>query len=547
MLTEDLKKIISGDVYGDDETIKKYSRDASIFEIKPQVVVFPKDVKDIEAIVSFVNDNQDKYPGLSITARAAGTDMTGGSIGEGIILDTTRYMNKEEVDLESMTAIVEPGVFFRDFEKDTLPKHISMPVYPASKSLAAFGGMIMNNCGGEKTLRYGQMRNFVEEVDMTLRDGKTYTFGKISKKDLESKTSESTVEGEVYKKVWDLIQDNKELVFGAKPSTTKNSSGYAIWEVYDEEKEIFNLAQLFIGSQGTLGIMSRAKIRLVENREHTRLVALFLKDWSKLPKIVNKVLPLQLESIETFDDVTLKLGLRFMPQIAARVGENFFKFLFRFLPEVWMSIKLMRMPKLIVLCEIAESSDTLTQRKAQDVVDSLSDLKVVSRIIKDHQDAEKYWVMRRESFSLLRKKVGDKKTAPFIDDICVTPDVLPEVLPQVISILDKYDITVNIAGHAGSGNVHIIPLMRLDRKEERDKIVKVSNEVYDLVIKNKGTITAEHNDGIIRTPYVEKMFGPEVYGLFKDIKNIFDPNNIFNPGKKVNGTLEYLEEHIATK
>jgi len=546
-LIDDLKTKVRGDVYADEETLEKYSRDASIFKVVPQVVVFPRDVKDIESIVLFVYENQDTYPGLSITARAAGTDMTGGAIGEGIILDTTRYMNEEKVDLENMRATIEPGVFFRDFEKGTLPEHVTLPVYPASKSLAALGGMIMNNCGGEKSLQYGQIRNFVESVDMTLYDGKTYTFSSVTEDEMAEKMLGDTSEAEVYRKTYKLIQENYDRIKAAKPHTSKNSSGYALWEVYDKETGQFNLAQLFVGSQGTLGIMSKATIRLVESKEHTRLVALFLKDWSKLPDIVNRLLPLKLESLETFDDVTLKLGIRFMPQIAARVGESFIGFLFRFWPEAIMSIKLLGLPKLIILCEIAESSDSYAQQKAQEVVDTLCSLHLVSRIITDEQDAEKYWVMRRESFSLLRKKVGDKKTAPFIEDICVSPDNLPIVLPKVIAILDEYNIPVNIAGHAGDGNVHIIPLMRLDLPEERAKIIEVSNKVYDIVLEYKGTITAEHNDGIIRTPYVEKMFGKKVYNLFQEVKNIFDPKNIFNPGKKVDGTIKYLEDHIATK
>ena len=546
-LIDEIKTIIRGDVYADEATLEKYSRDASIFQVMPQVVVFPRDVRDIEAIVSFVYENQEEYPELSITARAAGTDMTGGPIGEGIILDTTRYMGEESVDLENMRATVEPGVFFRDFEKDTLPEHVTLPVYPASKSIAALGGMIMNNCGGEKSLQYGQIRNFVESVDMTLYDGKTYTFASISEGEIAEKMLADTSEAEVYRKTYELIQKHYDVIKAAKPHTSKNSSGYALWDVYDKETGKFNLAQLFVGSQGTLGIMSKATVRLVESKEHNRLVVLFLKDWSKLPSIVNRLIPLKLESLETFDDVTLKLGIRFMPQIAKRVGENFFVFLFRFWPEAIMSIKLFGLPKLIILCEIAEKSETLAQKKAQDVVDALCSLHLVSRIITDEKDAEKYWIMRRESFNLLRKKVGDKKTAPFVEDICVSPDNLPVVLPKVIAILEEYDIPVNIAGHAGDGNIHIIPLMRLDLPEERAKIIEVSNKVYNLVLEYKGTITAEHNDGIIRTPYVEKMFGKKIYGIFQEVKEIFDPHNMFNPGKKVNGTFKYLEDHIATE
>lgn len=547
ILADRLREIVKGEVFSDKETLEKYSRDASLFKVMPQVVVFPKNVDDLKKIVNFTVQNKNQFPNLSITARSAGTDMSGGAIGEGIILDFTKYFNHQEVDLQNLRAIVSPGVFYRDFEKITLPEHVSMPVYPASKSIAALGGMIMNNCGSENTMRYGQMRNFVEEMDIVLANGQEYNFRKLSMSDLEDKMRRADFEGEIYRKTFDLIDKNYELIKSARPKTSKNSSGYALWDVYDKEAGTFDLTQLFTGSQGTLGLMTSAKIRVVELKEHKRLVTLFFKSWEALPETVNELLPIGVQSMETFDDVTLKLGLRFMPEIAKKAGTNFIKFLFKFWPEFIIGLKLGGLPKIIVLVEIAENTEEGADKKVAQVVDALKDNALHYRVINDIEEAEKYWVMRRESFNLLRQKVKNKQTAPFIDDVCVRPEKLPEFLPKVIKILKKHDIAVNIVGHAGSGNLHIIPLMNLSKESEKAKIPIVSDEVYKLVIQYEGTITGEHNDGIIRTPYVRQMFGDEIYKLFEQIKNIFDPNNIFNPGKKVGGTLQYLKDHIAGK
>ena len=171
-------------------------------------------------------------------------------------------------------------------------------------------------------------------------------------------------------------------------------------------------------------------------------------------------------------------------------------------------------------------------------------LGIYTKATKSGMDTEKYWVMRRESFNLLRHKVKDKRAAPFIDDIIVDPSHLPEFLPKLYNILEEHNITPTLAGHAGSGNFHIIPLMDLSREEERRKIPEVAEKVYDLVLEYGGSITAEHNDGLIRSPYIEKMYGKEVYGLFEKTKEIFDPQNIFNPGKKVGADLEYAMRHI---
>jgi len=544
-LKERLSEVIDGDVLIDEETLEHFSRDASLFKIRPKVVVQPKHVKDVQSIISFVSHNQKDFPGLAITGRAAGTCMSGGAIGEGIIVDFSKYFNEEEIDVANLKATVQPGVYFRDFEKISLPEKVSMPVYPASKSLAAFGGMIMNNCGGEKTLRYGQMRKFVNSLKVVLSDGNEYEFGKITLQELEEKKKLETFEGEVYRNIHQLIKDNYDAIQAAKPTTAKNSSGYALWEVYDKEAETFDLAQLFTGSQGTLGLMSEAEIRLVESEPYKRLVTVFSNSWDTIPEVVNELSSIGVEGMETFDDTTLKLGLKFMPEIAKKVGKNFFSFALQFIPEAIIGMKMLGLPKVIILVQISENSEVVADRKANAVIDALKDNKVHARIIKTEAEAEKFWVMRRESFNLLRNKVKDKQTAPFIDDFCVLPEKLPVVLPAILKILKDNKIPVNVVGHAGSGNLHIIPLMNLNDEKERAKIAPVSTEVYELVIKHGGTITAEHNDGIIRTPYVEQMFGEELYSIFKEVKNIFDPKNIFNPGKKVGGTVKYMEEHIV--
>jgi len=232
-LKERLAEIIEGDVLIDNETLEQYSRDASLFKVRPQVVVRPKHNKDIEKLIRFVAGAQKEFPGLSITGRAAGTCMSGGSINEGIILDFPTYLNRSEVDLENLRATVQPGVYYRDFETQTLPEHVSMPVYPASKSIAALGGMIMNNCGSENTLRYGQMRHFVNSLKMVLANGQEYRFRKLSKSELEKKMDQQDFEGEIYRKTFELIDSNYDLIQQAKPKVAKNSSGYALWDVYD--------------------------------------------------------------------------------------------------------------------------------------------------------------------------------------------------------------------------------------------------------------------------------------------------------------------------
>ena len=208
-------------------------------------------------------------------------------------------------------------------------------------------------------------------------------------------------------------------------------------------------------------------------------------------------------------------------------------------------------PKLIILAEFSDNDEKVVDEKCVALVEKIKDFKLKVHITSSETEAGKYWDIRRESFALLRKHVKGMRTAPFIDDIIVRPEFLPKFLPELNSILIKYPtLTYTIAGHAGDGNFHIIPLMDFKRSDTADIIREAGEKVYDLVLKYQGSITAEHNDGLIRTPYLQKMYGDKIIQIFTEIKKIFDIKNIFNPGKKIateklGGTKEYIRDHIA--
>lgn len=545
-LQNELRAVLGGDVDTTEETLRSHSYDASLFGLKPSVVVFPKDVHDIEALVRFVNERRGEFGDLSLTGRAAGTDMSGGPLTNSISVSLTKYMNHTwEVNTEEMYARVQPGVYYRDFEKVILPENLSLPCFPASKSLAALGGMVANNCAGERTLRYGKMDQFVEELKVVLSDGNEYVLKKLNRDELEAKKSQDNFEGKFYREMHALLEENYDLLKAARPDVAKNSAGYALWDVYDREAGTFDLTKLFVGSQGTLGLWAEARVRLVREKPVKKLGVIFFNSWKEVPRAVNHILPLDPDSLETFDDATLKLGLRFMPQIAKSAGVSLLSFMSRFLPEVFIGIKMLGLPKLVMLVEFAEDSVEEVDAKLRRLEEEMRSFKGVHvRSLHNKIDSDKYWTVRRESFSLLRKKVSNKRTAPFIEDFCIKPEYLPEFLPKVLGILKEHNIKATLAGHAGEGNFHIIPLMDLSKQSERDKIPVVLDEVNNLVFEYGGTMTAEHNDGLVRSPYLHKMYGEEVYNLFVATKQIFDPHNMFNPGKKVFSSLDFAMAHI---
>lgn len=546
-LKDEIQKIVKGEVFDDPETLKLYSRDASLFEVFPSLVVWPRDAEDIQNIVRFVAENKSKNPELSISVRAAGSCMSGGSLNDSIVLDVSKHLNKFSIDSLNHAAIAEPGVFYRDFEVETLKQNLILPCYTASKNLCALGGMIGNNAAGEKTLFYGKMENYIDELEMVLSDGSLVKINRLSRVDLLRKTQLRTFEGAVYERVNYLIERNRDDIQKAKPQVSKNSAGYYLWNV--ERNGLFDLTRLIVGSQGTLGIVTKAKIRLVEVKPKSKLLVVFMKDLKNLGEIVNTILNHNPESLESYDDSTLKLALRYFKEILGLMKiKNILKLAWSFLPEAKMVLK-GGLPHLVLLIEFAGKLDVEIDQSILNLESDLQKFNLEMHRTKTQEEAEKYWTVRRESFNLLRKHIKGKRTAPFIDDICVNPKDLPEFLPQLKKILDDAKIFYTIAGHAGNGNFHIIPLMDMRDPNNRSLIPFLSNEVYKLVSKYKGSITAEHNDGIVRTPYLNTMFPRKILDLFRETKSIFDPNNILNPGKKVptgeKGTVAYMVGHIV--
>ncbi len=542
-MKEEIRKFFKGDVQDDEETLKLYSHDASLFEVKPKLVVFPKDAKDLENLVRWVNENKKNDPTLSITIRAAGSCMAGGPLGESIIVDVMKYMNKMG-EIKKDGTVVEPGVFYRDFEPKTLEKSLILPCFTASKNMNALGGMIGNNCAGEKTLRYGKMENFILESKVVFSDGNEYTIRPLLKPELDFKIKQNDFEGNIYKNVFDLIETNKKIIIEAKPNVSKNSAGYYLWNVWDGKT--FDLNKLIVGSQGTLGLVTEAKVKLVPIEPVSKLFVIFLKDMTHLADVVNEILPTNPESLETYDDATMMLAFKFFPEMLKTMKvKNFFKLILSFIPEAFMMIRSLGLPKLIILVEYAGQTEPEVNKKLDDLENKIAHFGFIMRKTKSEEESNKYWTIRRESFSLLRKHIHGSRTAPFVDDVVVQPKDMPAFLPKMKKILDDYKLVYTISGHAGNGNFHIIPLMDMHKKENIRVIKEVGDKIYDLVAEYKGSITGEHNDGIVRTPYLNKMFKPEILELFKKTKEIFDPLNIFNPGKKVGGTIEYLENHIA--
>ncbi len=539
---QDLNDRLEGEVDITEETLEANSKDTSIFKIRPEAVVYPKHSEDLKALVHYAKEHVGE---ISLTARSAGTDMTGGPLTKSVVVNFLRYFNNV-LHTDERTAVTQPGVFYRDFDKETLKHGVILPSYTASRELNTVGGMVANNSAGEKSLTYGKTERYVKGLKVVLSDGNEYEFKKLSRAEWEEKKQQDNFEGRIYQAIDNILRDHHETIMREKPTVTKNSAGYGIWNVWNEEEDTFDMTKLFVGSQGTLGLISEITFDLVKPKDRSRMLVMFLrpKHIPRLGDIINRVLAEKPESFEMYDDKTFDVVIKVFPQLFKRLGGNPFKLLKDFWPEIRL-IFTGGIPKLVLMAEFVGESEAEVIKRAEKAEVALREAYDVStHVTGSEKEADKFWTIRRESFNLLRKNVKGKHTAPFIDDLSVEPKYLPEFLPKLYEILDEYKLIYTVQGHVGDGNFHIIPLMDFSRPDFVKIIDELSNRVYTLVGEYHGSITGEHNDGLIRTPYLHKMFSPEMLGVFADIKNTFDHDRIFNPHKKVDPDPELLKNSI---
>lgn len=542
----ELAKIFKGELDTTAETLDFYSHDASLFELRPQVVGFPKDAEDIKAAVNFVNQHKAEHPELNITPRSRGTDMSGGAIGKSIVLDISKHMtNLHEVTPTS--AHVQPGMMFKDFDLKTIEQGSILPSYPASRDLASVGGMVSNNSGGEKSLQYGKTDNFVTELSMVLSDGNEYVVKPLNRDELNAKMGQDDFEGNLYRQTFELLDKNYNEILAAAPKVSKDSTGYHLWNIWNRDTGIFDLTKLFVGAQGTLGITTDIKVNLVTKPAHSGTLVCYMRDINQLGEVIPAVLAHQPATFESFDDNTLWLSFKFFFAFIKKLGFwSWIKLALQLIPDGLVLIK--GVPQLILLIEFTGDSVDEVKHK---IHETRLDLEKYNFTYMEEDETEaksrKFWLMRRESFNLLRSKVKDKHTAPFIDDFVVPPARLTEFLPKLRVIIKKYNLLATIAGHMGDGNFHVIPLMKIEDPKERAKLEPAMKEVNDLVISYGGSVSGEHNDGMIRGPWLKEMYSPNVLGYMKEVKQLYDPQNIFNPHKKTDADWDFSFSNIRQK
>lgn len=543
-VTAELKKLLEGEVFSDQRHVSAYSTDASLYELLPEAVIFPKDTNDVKKLVRFVHQRKSSYPTLSITPRGAGTDMSGGPLSSSLVIDMTRYFNQIDT-IKDGVLHARPGTFLKRIDPALAKAGYMLGSAPVSRALSTLGGMVANNSAGEQSLRFGNTERKVLELKAVLADGNEYTFKPLNRQQLKVKLAAKTYEGEIYRRVYRLVEDNYDLVRNAKPRSTKNSMGYNLWSVWDRDSGVFDMTKLLCGSQGTLGIITDIKLAVVPKPKHTGLLLMYLTSKKDLGKLINLVLRHDPATFEGFDDVTFSLGIKYFKSFRQQMGTKEWLKQQAVLATSAAKFK-RRLPNIVLMAEFegdsyAEVNDKLLALR-QGIVKSK--LKVKMEIEGTEDLSAPFWRIRRASLTLLRERIKNRYACAFMDDLAVLPRYVPAFLPEVRKIIRKYKLPATIAGHFGDGNFHIIPLMDISSPKEQQKFEPAMRELVPIVKRYGGTLAGEHNDGLVRGPWLRAMFGDKVFKLFVEVKESFDPMYVFNPHKKTDADWEYSMSHI---
>lgn len=497
-------------VLSDSIALTAYSLDASIYKLRPQAIVLIESSNDLEITLAFAKKHQ-----IPLTARSGGTSLTGNAVGEGIILEFSRLKQILQLNEKEGTARVEPGMVYAELNRRLAPKGWMFAPDPSSGEMCKLGGMWGNNAAGPHTLKYGATKDNVLEIKVLLASGKWITAKDyhLDDPDLGSLFDDNPA----LKSVYDLVLENKALIQAKKIGVSKNSSGYNLFELADGlDRGVFPLHQLFIGSEGTLGLTREATIRLVPKPEQVATSLIYLQSLSDVGSVVQDLRRLSPSALEMMDANSLDL-----------VGREQFS-----------------IPKEAAVMLLVEFDEDIHEK--MDAIVSLLDkvaLCVPMAVAWNTEQQTALWRVRKAMYPTLYKFNRDKKPINFADDVVVGADRIPELVAYLEQLFLEKGVAVAIYGHIGDGNAHINPLLDIHDDSDFETMVALSHEIHQTVMTRfGGSICGEHGDGRVRAEFLSTLYGPELYALFKKVKHLMDPEQILNPGIKITETA--FTEHI---
>jgi FAD/FMN-containing dehydrogenase len=506
-----------GDSTTDPARLQASATDASVFTKTPQKIFYPKNTQEVAQLLRDTLSLRTQGHGVSLAVRAGGTCMSGGSLTDSLSIQLTEYMHEVQVDPLTRTARVELGAYFQTLAHEAGQYDLMFAPYTSSKDICGIGGMIGNNASGEKSVRFGPTSDHVIRLEVVGADGTIFTTGK---KPYPHQPSGSPALDRLIEKTLALAEHYGPLIHNKIGHLPKCASGYRLDKVIDPKKRWYDLTPLFVGSQGTLGVMTTATLNLVPIPVHTRLLVASVSSIEKLPEVLAIIMKHHPEGVETFDRNTYERIATFMREDVALVDHLFDDSM-----------------QLVVLIQVSEHDPQYTERMRNRCEAALRHLEGVTVTpIDDTRIGDALWRIRRASYrAFLQGNTKRFRAVPCIEDIIVPLAAFDTLIPALQKILASYHLDYGFHGHIGDGSLRIIPLFDFEHPRIAETIINVTKEVTALVIDLGGAPSADHNDGIIRTPFSEMFWGPEIYQGFLALKELYDPHGLLNPRKKVGG------------
>ncbi|PKL82267.1 MAG: FAD-binding oxidoreductase [Ignavibacteriae bacterium HGW-Ignavibacteriae-3] len=540
---ESLKDNFEGDILLDELSKVIYSTDASVYREKPLAVVLPRTKNDIKQIIKFASENH-----VSIIPRAAGTSLAGQVVGNGIVVDISKYMNKIlEINAEEKWVRIEPGVVLDELNMALKKYGLFFGPETATGNRCNLGGMFGNNSCGAHSILYGSTRDHIIEANVVLSDGSECNFKPLSKESLIRKCSGTSLENNIYKKLYEILSDeeNQKEIIAEYPSQEINrrNNGYAIDQLlkckaFGMSDAEFNVCKILAGSEGTLAFTAELKLNLLP-----------------LPPKVVGVIPVHMNSLEESFKANL-VALKFKPGAVELIDGKILEYAKVNLEQKKNRFFIKGNPAALVVVEFARDSEAEIKQIANEMEEAFKKEGYGYHFpLLLNDDVAKVWSLRKAGLGLLGNIPGDKRTEQFIEDTCVRPSDLPEYMFEFREILKKNGLDSAYYAHLGSGELHLTPMMNLKDSYEVKLFYTITKEIAHLVKKYKGSLSGEHGDGRLRGEFIPIIIGEHNYQLCREIKKAWDPHNIFNPGKIVdtaamNSNLRYeidkKEKEIVT-
>jgi FAD/FMN-containing dehydrogenase/Fe-S oxidoreductase len=511
------KTSFSGEIRGEFASRLSASTDNSIYQILPQAVVFPKNTADL--VILFQLANQPAYRQITFSPRGGGTGTNGQSLSPGIMIDCSKYMNQIlEVNVAAGWVRVQPGVVLDQLNADLKPFGVFFAPNLAPSNRATIGGMINTDACGKGSRIYGRTSNHILELEWVLPDGTVGNSHSLDLPNLSQIKQQSNRLGEIYRQVDDIVTSKQELIAETFPKLTRFMTGYNLANVYDNERHTFNLNWLLAGSEGTLGVITEAKLKLTPIPKAQGLLVIHYRCFDDALLAAENLLKAEPAAIETIDETILQLAKNdaIYNDVKDFIGDAQAINLVEFVGEMQSAVN----DKIEKICAAIAHNKNNPQKA------------IGYYLTKNAQEAAKLWDLRKKGVGLLGNKPGKRQPIALIEDTAVPPDNLANYIREFKRLLSKYELEYAMYGHVDVGCLHVRPALDMKAPEDAALIRELSDQVVALVRKYGGVMWGEHGKGF-RSEYTPLFFGAELYEELRKIKAAFDPYNQLNPGKIV--------------